>query len=194
MRRIEAICVFCGSSEGVGRHHREAAARLGAEIARRRLRLVYGGGQVGLMGTLADAALAEGGEVIGVIPEFLYDLEVAHRGLRQLHRVATMHDRKRRMAELADAFVTLPGGLGTLDETLEIVTWKQLRLHDKPIVVLNVEGVWDPLRHLVERLAVEGFVPPGYERLFRIVASVEEVFEALADPRRAPPVPESEWT
>src|SRR6185503_522242 len=138
MPAMRSVCVFCGSSSRIADAHRTAAAELGTLIAARGLRLVYGGGRIGLMGVLADAALAAGGEVVGVIPQFLVDLEVAHTGLTELRVVPTMHDRKRAMFELADAFVVLPGGLGTLDETIEIVTWKQLGLHDKPVVLVEV--------------------------------------------------------
>ncbi|MGH7820194.1 MAG: TIGR00730 family Rossman fold protein, partial [Candidatus Binatia bacterium] len=142
MGPVWSLAVFCGSSRRVAEEHRRAAAEIGAALARRRMRLVYGGGRVGLMGILADAALAAGGEVIGVIPDFLFDLELGHTGLSRLERVGTMHERKRRMSELADGFLALSGGLGTLDETIEIITWKQLRLHEKPIVVWNVGGLW----------------------------------------------------
>lgn len=141
---------------------------------------MYGGGQVGLMGVLADAALAGGGEVIGVVPEFLLALEEAHPELSELQCVGSMHARKRRMSDLADAFIAFSGGLGTLDETIEIVTWKQLGLHDKPIVILNIDGLWDPVALHVERLIGTGFVRPEHAGLFTMVETVEEVFEVLA--------------
>ena len=194
MAEIRSLCVFCGSSGRVGEAHRRVAAHLGAEIGRRGLRLVYGGGRVGLMGILADAALSAGGEVVGVIPGFLVDLEVGHEGLTRLERVETMHERKRRMAELADGFVSLSGGLGTLDETIEITTWKQLGLHDKPVVVVNVDGFWDPVRAQLARMTEGGFAHPDHISLLTIVDSVEDVFGALAS---APPPTtraDAKWT
>ena len=159
--------------------HREAARELGREIARRALRLVYGGGRVGLMGDLADAALGAGGVVIGVIPEFLFRMEVGHTGLSELHRVGTMHERKARMAELSDGFVTLGGGLGTLDETIEIVTWKQLGLHTKPVVLVSLDGFWEPLEAQLDRFVTEGFTRPNHRRLWSVVPDVAGVFRAL---------------
>ena len=136
------------------------------------------------MGLLADAALVAGGEVVGVIPEFLKGLEVAHTGLSELRVVPTMHDRKRAMFELADAFAVLPGGLGTLDETFEILSWKQLGLHDKPIVVIDVGGFWKSLRALVDDIVAEGFAHPAHARLLTMATSIDEALEALG---HAPP-------
>ena len=194
MTGIRSLCVFCGSSGRIGEMHRRVAAHLGGEIGRRGIRLVYGGGRVGLMGILADAALAAGGEVIGVIPGFLFDLEVGHEGLTRLERVETMHERKRRMAELADGFVSLSGGLGTLDETIEITTWKQLGLHDKPIVVVNVDGFWDPVRAQIERMAETGFAHPDHVSLLTIVESVDDVFTALASAEPPATRADAKWT
>ena len=183
MRRIASVCVFCGSSSRVGDAHRAAAAALGTLIASHAMRLVYGGGRVGLMGVLADAALAAGGEVIGVIPQFLVDLEVAHRGLTELRVVESMHVRKRMMAELAEAFVALPGGFGTLEGAVEVITWHQLGLHGKPTVLVNVEGFWEPFRRLTDRFVEEGFAHPDQRGSFTLVASVGDVLGALvADP------------
>src|SRR6185437_7084929 len=144
MAAIKRLCVYCASSRGVQESYRSAAVALGTSIADAGIELVYGGGRVGLMGLIADAALARNGRVTGVIPGHLHDREVAHPNAR-LVVVASMHERKQRMFDLADAFVALPGGLGTLDETIEIVTWKQLGLHDKPIVILDIERYWAPL-------------------------------------------------
>jgi uncharacterized protein (TIGR00730 family) len=183
---ISSLCVFCGSSSRVAAVYREAAAELGAAIARRGLRLVYGGGRVGLMGLLADAALAAGGDVVGVIPEFLRGLEVAHTGLTELRVVPTMHDRKRAMFELADAFAVLPGGLGTLDETIEIVSWKQLGLHDKPVVLIDVGGFWRGFRDLVNGIVAEGFAHPEHAGLWTTVGSIEAALatvESATGPR-----------
>jgi uncharacterized protein (TIGR00730 family) len=176
---VRSICVFCGSSIGVDESYRRAAAELGEAIAARGLRLVYGGGRIGLMGILADAALAAGGEVIGVIPAFLRGLEVAHTSLSELRIVPSMHDRKRTMFELADAFVVLPGGFGTLDETIEIVTWKQLGLHEKPVVLVDVRGFWRPLRDFVGAVVGEGFARRDHASLFTIVPSIGDVLGTL---------------
>ncbi len=178
MTVITSLCVFCGSAVG-GPLYREAAARLGALIAERNVRLIYGGGRVGLMGVIADAVLAAGGEVTGLIPRHLEDSEVGHGGLTELLVVDNMHERKRRMSELADGFVILPGGLGTLDETFEAITWKQLGLHDKPIVVADVEGYWRPLRDLVASVVSAGFAKPDAIDLVTFVDGVDEVFAAL---------------
>jgi len=147
-----------------------------------------------LMGILADAALGAGGRVIGVIPSFLRDLEVAHAGLTELRIVESMHDRKRVMFELADAFVVLPGGFGTLDETIEIVTWRQLGLHDKRVVLVDVNGFWAPLRSLIAAVVEAGFAHPDHAQLFTLARSVEEVFDAVRD---APPTridADAKWT
>lgn len=180
MTDLTALCVYCGSSRGVAPSHREAAAELGRLAARRGVRIVFGGGRVGLMGVLADAALAAGGEVIGVIPEHLQTAEVGHSELTRLEVVESMHVRKMRMCELSDAFCTLPGGLGTLDETFEIVTWRQLGLHDKPIAIVNLEGFWDPLLTLIGHQVDAGYVKPQHRALFQVVDSVEAVFETVA--------------
>jgi len=152
------ICVFCGSSPGKNSRYLEAAQRLGTVLAQEKLGLVYGGGRVGLMGLLADAVLEAGGEVTGVIPTALWEKEVGHRGLTQLHIVGTMHQRKALMAELADAFVALPGGIGTFEELFEIWTWGQLGIHHKPIALLNIEGYYDKLIGFIHHAKEEGFV------------------------------------
>lgn len=152
------ICVFCGSSFGNSPAFRENAVRVGEALARRKIGLVYGGGRVGLMGVTADAALANGGEVIGVIPEVLSSSEIAHPGLTELHVVAGMHERKALMAMESDAFLTMPGGIGTYEEFFEILSWGGLGIHRKPIGLLNVEGYFDPLLALLEFGADSGFV------------------------------------
>ena len=189
-----AIGVFCGSSSRVGDAHRRAAAELGTAIAARGVRLVYGGGRIGLMGVLADAAIAAGGQVVGVIPEFLRGLEVAHAGLTELRIVPTMHDRKRVMFELADAFAVLPGGFGTLDEMIEIVTWRQLGLHDKPVIVVDVDGFWRPLRALIAAIVGQGFAHPEHANLLTIVPSVEDVFATLQGAAPARITADAKWT
>jgi hypothetical protein len=162
---VKRICVFCGSSEGARPAYAEAARALGGELVARGLGLVYGGGSVGLMGVLADTVLAAGGEVIGVIPGPLASRELAHVGLTEMRVVGSMHERKATMASLCDGFLALPGGLGTIEETLEVLTWAQLGIHQKPVGVLNVEGYWDGLERLLARAVREGFVRPEYAAL-----------------------------
>jgi uncharacterized protein (TIGR00730 family) len=179
MRPIRSLCVLCGSREGIDPDYRRAAARLGRLMAERNVRLVYGGGSIGLMGVIADSVLSQGGEVIGVIPEFLVRYEVGHQRLSDLVVTTSMHERKRQMFEMADAFVVLPGGLGTLDETFEVITWKQLGLHRAPIVVIDAAGFWKPLKGLVDAVIAGGFAHPAIAELFTVVASPNEVFAAL---------------
>jgi uncharacterized protein (TIGR00730 family) len=191
MTEIRSLCVLCGSREGNDPAYREAAIRLGTLMARRGVRLVYGGGSIGLMGVIADAVLSAGGEVIGVIPDFLVRYEVGHRRLTELIITESMHDRKRRMFEMADAFVVLPGGLGTLDETFEIVTWKQIRLHDCPIVVLDVAGYWAPLRALIEATVGAAFAHESVRELLTFVDRPDDVLAVLA---QAPAAKEEVFT
>ena len=179
MESIASVCVYCGSSLGVNPRHAEAARQLGAELAERGIRLVYGGGRIGLMGQVADAVLAGGGQVIGVIPEHLQVQEKGHRGVTELHVVATMHERKNLMFELSDAFVILPGGFGTLDEAFEMLTWRQLQLHDKPILFVNIGGYWTVLDKLVDQFIGEGFARASSRRLFAMVDAVEDVIPTL---------------
>ncbi len=181
MTDITSLCVLCGSRKGDDPAYEETARRLGRMMAERRIRLIYGGGGIGLMGVLAETVLAAGGEVTGVIPDFLMKYEVGDPGLTDLHIVGSMHDRKNRMFEMADGFVVLPGGLGTLDETFEIVTWKQLQLHAKPIVVVDVGGYWQPLKALLDATVAGGFAHPAVTELFTVVGSVDDVFRALAE-------------
>ena len=155
---LKRICVFCGSSSGVNALYTEAAQAVGRLLCRRGVELVYGGGNVGLMGVLADACLAEGGRVIGVIPQALVDKEVAHQGLTELRVVSSMHERKAVMAELSDAFAALPGGYGTWEELFEMLTWTQLGIQRKPCGLLNVNGYYDPLLELADQAVSEGFL------------------------------------
>jgi uncharacterized protein (TIGR00730 family) len=173
--RLKSMCVFCGSSAGVDPRHRAAAIQLGELLGAEGIQLVYGGGHIGLMGALAEAALAAGSRVVGVIPEHLTRTEQAFAAASQLIIVDTMHTRKRRMFDMADAFCVLPGGMGTMDEFFEILTWKQLRLHNKPIVVVNNAGYWTPLVRLAEAILAEGFASPATARLFSVVEQVEQV-------------------
>src|SRR5579862_7598035 len=172
------LCVFCGSSSGADPRYGEAAARLGTLLGEAGIELVYGGGRVGLMGLLADAALAAGARIVGVIPAALHDREIAHPGLQQLVVVRDMHDRKRQMFELSDAVAVLPGGLGTLDEAFEAITLKQLGFLTKPIALLSLDGFWTPLIELIDRVVAEGFVYADTRALYAVVSHPEDVIPA----------------
>ncbi len=184
MPPIGCLCVCCGAAVSIDMQYRKAARELGTRLAEAGIELVFGGGQVGLMGLLADAALARGGRVTGIIPAHLRDAELAHRGVSELAVVDTMHARKALMAERADAFAILPGGIGTLDETFEFLSWKQLGLHDKPIFLVDIEGYWAPLRGLLDHVVDRGFAQPKTRDLLRIVPTITELMTALAE---APP-------
>jgi uncharacterized protein (TIGR00730 family) len=174
-----SICVFCGSRYGADPRFRAAATRFGELAGRAQTRLIYGGGHVGLRGAGADAAIAAGGEVVGLIPARLLEREVGHRAITELVVTKDMFERKQQMIDRADAFVVLPGGLGTLDELLEVVTLRQLGYHGKPIVVVNLGGYWDPLIALVDRVVEQKFAAPSARTLYRMVDGVEEVLPAL---------------
>jgi uncharacterized protein (TIGR00730 family) len=182
------VCVFAGSSDGARHEYRQAAHDLGAALAARRIGVVYGGARVGLMGVVADAALAAGGEVIGVIPSALVAKEIAHTGLTELRVVASMHERKALMADLADAFVALPGGWGTLEEFFEVLTWAQLGLHAKPCGLLNVSGYFDGLLAFCEHAVTEGFVRRDYLGMIAAADTAARLLDRLAEHR--PPVVE----
>jgi uncharacterized protein (TIGR00730 family) len=185
MPDIHAVAVFCGSRTGNDPAYRAAAQMLGHGLAEAGIRLVYGGGRIGLMGVMADAALAAGGTVLGVIPEFLTRREVAHEGITELVTTASMHSRKQRMFEAADAFVSLPGGLGTLDETIEIITWRQLGLHTKPILICDVAGSAAPFLAAIEAVIAADFAAPGARELYEVVDSVPAALQRLAHLHRA---------
>ena len=184
MTKLTSLCVYCGASNRVSQRHRDAAFALGRALAQRGIRLVFGGGGIGLMGMVADGVIAGGGEAIGIIPGHLHDLEVGHNGIGQLVVVSSMHERKQRMFELSDAFAVLPGGLGTLDETFEIITWKQLRLHDKPVVIVDIDGYWQPLLAAIDHCARAGYVRAEHRALYQVVAGIDDVFSAI---EAAPP-------
>jgi uncharacterized protein (TIGR00730 family) len=175
------VCVFCGSSRGRDPRHAEAAALLGGLLAARGLGLVFGGGSVGLMGVLAEHALAAGGSVIGVIPHGLAARELAHRGVSDMRVVPTMHARKATMASLADGFLALPGGLGTFEELFEVVTWGQLGIHRKPIGVLNVAGYYDPLVALLDHATAGGFVGDEGRRLVLVDSDAGRLLDRMAE-------------
>ena len=183
---IKSLCVYCGSNSGSRPAYAWAARDLGALLAQRNIRLIFGGGRVGLMGTVADAALAAGGEVIGVIPESLVAKEVAHQGLKDLRIVASMHERKALMADLADAFVALPGGFGTLEEFAEILTWAQLGLHQKPHGLLNIEGFYDPLLAFFDHAVAENFIRQAHRDLVISETQPARLLDSLASAR--PPI------
>ena len=184
MTQIRSVCVFCGASSGSDPLYREQTRRLGGLIAGAGMILIFGGGKAGLMGALADGALAADGQVIGVIPEFLKEREHSHSGVTDLQVVDSMHSRKQRMFDLSDAFVVLPGGVGTLDETLEMITWKQLHRHDKPIVIVDINGYWQKLDALIAATVEEAFATPATRGLYTLVSSVDEVIATL---RQQPP-------
>jgi uncharacterized protein (TIGR00730 family) len=184
---LRAVCVFCGSSDPADPRYRDAARALGSLVARRGLTLVYGGGSVGLMGELADAALLHGGQVIGVIPKSLWAREINHTGLTQLYEVGSMHERKQRMYDLSDAFIALPGGLGTLEELAEVATWSRLGLHNKPVALLDVDRFWEPLVSLLDRMADTGLLKPASRDLIRRTRSAEEALAVLASAAPAHP-------
>jgi uncharacterized protein (TIGR00730 family) len=180
MKRISSVCVYAGSRLGRRPDYRLAAEALGRGLAERGMTLVYGGGNVGIMSAMADAALAAGGRVVGVIPRFLEEREIRRSDLTEQHTVATMHERKAKMAALSQAFVVLPGGLGTLDETFEILTWRQLRLHDHPILLVDLGGYWSHLLRQLEHGVAEGFVPDQQAtRLFERHETIEAVLHRL---------------
>lgn len=180
MTAVRRICVFCGASAGVGTGYLDLARSVGLGLAERGIGVVYGGGRVGLMGAVADAALDAGGSVVGVIPRRLVDRELAHPGLTGLEVVDTLHERKARMSELADAFIALPGGLGTLEEIAEVVSWAQLELHHKPIGLLDVDGYWQALATWLDHAVDEGFVASHHRTLVQIAPDLGSLLERFA--------------
>ncbi|MGE3536341.1 MAG: TIGR00730 family Rossman fold protein [Candidatus Tectimicrobiota bacterium] len=176
---MKRVCVFCGSQVGVRSLYQQAAVALGQLLVARGYGLVYGGGHVGLMGVIADAVLAQGGEVIGVIPESMVARELAHTGVTSLQVVSGMHERKARMAAQAEAFIALPGGYGTFEELFEVITWAQLRLHSKPIGILNVGGYFDATRAMLEQAMHEGFIRAEYRHLVTIAETPVALMDAL---------------
>lgn len=187
MAELRRVCVYAGSSLGRRPEYAAAARELGTELAARGLELVYGGSNIGLMGVLADAALAAGGTVLGVLPRALFRREVAHTGLTRLYEVGSMHERKARMADLADAFIALPGGYGTLDELFESITWAQIGLHAKPIGLLDVADYFAPLRALVRHVVTEGFIPAVNAGLLLAASTPTTLLDQLAAYTPPPP-------
>lgn len=188
MKEIKSVAVFCGSSMGKAADYAAAAKALGSTLGQRDIRLIYGGAKVGLMGVVADAALEAGGEVIGVLPYFLSGKEIAHTGLSELVLVETMHERKLQMAELSDAFISLPGGFGTMEEFFEVLTWGQLGLHPKPVGLFNVKGFYGPLVALFEQMVQEGFLKPENRSLVLLGESPEDILQQF-ESYKVPQVP-----
>jgi uncharacterized protein (TIGR00730 family) len=189
---VTSVCVFCGASSGRLTAYGNAARNFGATLGRRGLGLVYGGGRVGLMGSVADGALAAGGEVTGVIPRELVDRELAHQGLTKLHVVESLHERKALMAELAEGFVALPGGFGTLDELAEQLTWSQLGLHAKPVGLLDVEGYWGPFVVFAQHATAEGFVREADLGAIAVADDADALLDRLLELSTAPR-PRPKW-
>jgi hypothetical protein len=177
---MKSVCVFCGGNPGARPSYAAAAKQLGEAIAARGLAVVYGGASAGLMGMVADAALARGGEVYGVLPEFMIAREIAHRGLTELVLVGSMHERKAAMAARSDAFVALPGGFGTMDELFEVLTWSQLGLHHKPVALLDVDGYYEPLVAFLDRATSEGLLRPEYRAMLFVERDVAALIDRLA--------------
>lgn len=194
MPEITSLCVYCGSSKGRDRSYMEAARELGYAAAARGIRIVFGGGRVGLMGELADAALSAHGEVLGIIPRHLMEFEVGHSNLTDLRVVENMHERKLEMFRESDAFCILPGGFGTLDETFEMITWGQLGLHAKPVGLLNVNAFWGPLVRMLEHQAEEGFIKQHDLKRCFVAESVEDFFDQLETTPVLSANPESKWS
>ena len=193
MPEIRSVCVYCGSSSRVPDSHKRAAQELGRLLAERGIGLVYGGGRVGLMGIIADTVLEGGGEVVGIIPHHIQALEIEHTQLTELHVVDSMHTRKRMMFDRSDAFIALPGGLGTLDEVFEMLTWRQLKLHDKPIIFVDHDGYWQPLLQTIEHMIRVGFVRPEHRGLYDVVDHVRDVPAALARTHEPMVEPQMKW-
>ena len=180
MPALSTVCVFCGSNGGADPAYVQAAEAVGRGLAGRGLRVVYGGGRVGMMGALADAALGAGGEVVGVIPQSIFDLEIGHRGLGDLRVVGSMHERKALMADLADAFIALPGGIGTFEELFEVYTWAQLGLHRKPLGLLDVAGYYGPLGAMLDHAVQQRFVRPETRAMLVLEESLDALLERFA--------------
>ncbi|MHC1710800.1 MAG: TIGR00730 family Rossman fold protein [Solidesulfovibrio sp.] len=187
---MKSICVFCGSSSGADPAYVDAAQALGRLLADEEITLIYGGACVGLMGAVADATLSAGGKAVGVLPDFLRRKELAHPRLTELHVVSSMHERKARMAELAEGFIAMPGGMGTLEEFCEIITWAQLGLHEKPCGLLNLQGYYDPLLDFVGRMSDEGFLKEKHKGL---VLSSDTAEDLLASMRTFEPIRVQKW-
>lgn len=193
MTMIKSVCVYCGSSSRVDQAYKDAAVELGKSLAANNWDLVYGGGRVGLMGLVADSALSAGSKVVGIIPRHIQAREIEHTDLTELHIVDSMHIRKQMMVDRGDAFVILAGGLGTLDEFFEILTWKQLGLHDKPVVMVNINGYWDKMIEAIKFIADQKFMREEDLRMFQVVDTVAEVAQALTNAPHERFDPSTKW-
>jgi uncharacterized protein (TIGR00730 family) len=178
---MKSILVYCGANIGLKPIYKEIAEKLGKTLAINKLRLVYGGGSVGLMGTIADAVLANGGDIVGVIPNFLDRLEVGHKSLPEMHKVETMHERKALMEQLCDGIITLPGGYGSMDELFEILSWAQLGLHQKPVGLLNVNGFYDHILLQLDKMVEEGFLRHENRNLLIVASEIEDLLEKMSN-------------
>ena len=193
MNKIKSLCVYCGSSINVDEMFKDAAEKTGKILADNNIRLVYGGGKAGLMGIIADSVMTNGGEVTGIIPSHIADREIQHKGLTELHVVDTMHTRKQMMVDHSDAFLVLPGGIGTLDETCEIMTWRQLGIHDKPIVIANIKDYWTPFLQMIDMIVNEGFMREDDKRIATIVKDVNDILPAFENAPDEQFDPSSKW-
>ena len=190
---LNAVCVYCGSSRPKNPAHSAAAKEFGLMLAKDNISLVYGGARIGLMGLIADSVLGANGQVVGIIPEHLQKYEVGHTGVTKLHIVENMHVRKKMMFDMSDAFVVLPGGYGTLDEFFEVLTWRQLQMHDKPIILVDIDGYWAPMRTLLDHIVDKGFAQPDTRRLVSIVSKVEDIIPAIKAAPLPIYAPETKW-
>lgn len=193
MTKVSTVCVYLGSSGRCADVHKKTAYDFGQLMAKAGMNLVYGGGRVGLMGILADSVLEGGGKVIGIIPEHISKREVSHVDLTELHVVDSMHTRKQMMVTKSDAFVVLPGGIGTLDELCEVMTWKQLGIHDKPIVIANVDNYWTPFMKMIDNVIAEKFMREEDSRLITSVTNIQDVIKTLTDAPAETFDPSSKW-
>jgi uncharacterized protein (TIGR00730 family) len=186
MKEIQTVGVYCSSYDSVSDVYNKAAVTLGEELAKRKITLVYGGGNQGLMGQLANTTMKEGGRVIGYMPEHLKNFEEPNWSITEMHMVDSMHTRKRLMFEKADAFFVLPGGFGTLDETFEVITWRQLGLHNKPVIFININEYWTPLRDLTKNIFDQHFAKPEHKKYFQFAPTIPEAFQLLLEARTLP--------
>ncbi|MGK0138658.1 MAG: hypothetical protein ACI9DJ_002114 [Algoriphagus sp.] len=176
---MKSLLVYCGSNPGLNPIYKETAVKLGLEMVKRGMRLIYGGGSLGLMGTIADTVMKNGGEVVGIIPTFLDKMEVGHPNLTEIHVVNSMHERKAMMEEMCDSVITLPGGYGSMDELFEILSWSQLGLHKKPVGLLNINGFYNPLLAQLDLMVLEGFLKEPNRKIIQVSDSIEEVFRLM---------------
>ena len=178
---MKSLLVYCGSNPGVNPIYKETAVKLGLEMVKRGMKLIYGGGSLGLMGTIADTVMENGGEVVGIIPTFLDKMEVGHPNLTEIHVVNSMHERKALMEEMCDSIITLPGGYGSMDELFEILSWSQLELHKKPVGLLNVNGFYEPLVAQLDLMVREGFLKQPNREIIQVSDSIEKVFKLMEE-------------